>query len=433
MGRPYLEYPRLDEAHRNLATMTIAILGGGILGTCTALELADRGYRVTLFERNAEVLSEASLHNEGKLHLGFVYAADPTFRTAERMIRGAVRFMDVLERWIPSAQLAGLIARPFDYVVHRDSMVSVRDIEHHFARVASALREHVTTTVRHAPISAGIPAFRRMSDTELSMRYDPSLVTAAFETSEIAIDPWGVARELRRALSAHPRIELRTSARVIRVDERGDRGFEVLCDSDGIHRVGPFHGVVNALWTNRQAVDHRSGIATGATSFTRRKLGVNLLLRQPPSGVPSATVMLGPFGDVVCYQSGRVYVSWYPECMIGTTTRVEETDWNDVLGRVDHEVIRGRTLNEMGKLCPSLQLLAQLTDIDVVVNGGSIFAVAVSDIDDPTSGLHERIGRDPTERDRYLSVDTSKYTLGPALAIETAQRMATMIGAPALR
>ena len=42
--------------------MSIAILGAGILGACTALELADRGYRITIFERNAEPLSEASLY-----------------------------------------------------------------------------------------------------------------------------------------------------------------------------------------------------------------------------------------------------------------------------------------------------------------------------------------------------------------------------------
>jgi hypothetical protein len=136
--------------------------------------------------------------------------------------------------------------------------------------------------------------------------------------------------------------------------------------------------------------------------------------------------MLGPFGDIVCYQSGRVYLSWYPDCMIGATTRVEETDWNSVLEAVDHEWVRARTLGAMGTLCPPVQELAKLTGVDVVVNGGSIFALAVSDIDDPASGLHERIDRGATERDRYLSVDTAKYTLAPALAVETAQRMTTL-------
>jgi glycerol-3-phosphate dehydrogenase len=121
--------------------MAIAVLGGGILGVCTALELADRGYRVVLFERNSELVSEASLHNEGKLHLGFVYAADPSFRTAQRMIDGASRFMATLRRWVPEAGIQALPARPFDYVVHRETMTTVCQIEAHFARVAGSVEK----------------------------------------------------------------------------------------------------------------------------------------------------------------------------------------------------------------------------------------------------------------------------------------------------
>lgn len=413
--------------------MAIAILGGGILGSCTALELADRGHHVTLFERNAELLSEASLHNEGKLHLGFVYAADPTFRTAERMIRGAVQFMDVLERWIPSAQLHGMMARPFDYLVHRDSMISLSDIEHHFARVADALDHHVTPEVRHSPLAAGLPKFRRLSTSALEEKYNPELVSAAFETCEIAADTYAVAGALQSAVRAHPFIELRMSTRVIRVHCRSDQRFDVHCQDEMTHRVGPFDGVVNALWTNRQVIDHRSGVTTRDSSFTRRKLGISLLLPHMPKDVPSATIVLGPFGDIVCYQSGRVYLSWYPDCMIGATTCIEETDWNEVLNSVNHDGIRRRTLSALGDLCPAVRTLGGMDDVDVVVNGGSIFAVAASDIDDPASGLHERVDRGATEHDCYLSIDTAKYTLGPARAVEAAERMTTLLGTLASR
>src|SRR5262245_26708324 len=88
----------------------IAVLGAGILGTCTALDLADRGHRVTLFEQHDTPLTEASLHNEGKIHLGFVYAADPSLRTARRMIAGATQFFDTLGRWIADADLRAAIA-----------------------------------------------------------------------------------------------------------------------------------------------------------------------------------------------------------------------------------------------------------------------------------------------------------------------------------
>src|SRR5688500_20318728 len=108
--------------------MTVAMFGAGIRGSCTALELADRGFQGVLFERNAEPMSEASLYNEGKLHLGFVYAADRSFRTAERMIRDAVRAMTLLERWVPRSVLRLLPCAPFDYGVHRETLIAVPDI-----------------------------------------------------------------------------------------------------------------------------------------------------------------------------------------------------------------------------------------------------------------------------------------------------------------
>ncbi|MES2521387.1 MAG: FAD-dependent oxidoreductase [Gemmatimonadota bacterium] len=411
--------------------MAIAVLGGGILGVCTALDLADRGFHVVLFERNAELLTEASLHNEGKLHLGFVYAADRTFRTAERMIRGAATFLDLLERWIPLDALRALPTKPFDYVVHRDTMVSITDVERHFVAVEDALALHLTPAVRCRPVDPARAPWRPLSREELADRYDPALVIAAYETCEIAVDPWMVAAELRRAVRAHPRVELRLSTRVVQAVDRTDGRFDILGhrEEESASRVGAFDVVVNALWANRPAIDHRYGLVEPGPWYTRRKLGVSLLLRDVSARVPSATIMLGPFGDIVVYQSGRVYMSWYPDCMIGTTSGLEETDWNAVLDTVDHEVMRDRTLQALGAICPAVRELAAIGNVETVVNGGSIFAHGSSDIDDPASRLHQRIDAGPLSRKRYLSVDTSKYTLAPAVAAATAERVAALLGA----
>jgi glycine/D-amino acid oxidase-like deaminating enzyme len=55
----------------------VGVLGAGIMGCCLALELAQRGRRVDLLDLAPAPMTGASLHNEGKLHLGFVYAKDP--------------------------------------------------------------------------------------------------------------------------------------------------------------------------------------------------------------------------------------------------------------------------------------------------------------------------------------------------------------------
>ena len=54
----------------------IAILGAGGLGVCTALELANRGYLVDLYEENNAPVKKASYVQEGKIHLGLIYAMD---------------------------------------------------------------------------------------------------------------------------------------------------------------------------------------------------------------------------------------------------------------------------------------------------------------------------------------------------------------------
>jgi 2-polyprenyl-6-methoxyphenol hydroxylase-like FAD-dependent oxidoreductase len=60
--------------------MHVGILGGGLQGCCAALALADRRVRVTLFDKNPTLLSRAGIANEGKIHLGYMYAGDPSSR-----------------------------------------------------------------------------------------------------------------------------------------------------------------------------------------------------------------------------------------------------------------------------------------------------------------------------------------------------------------
>src|SRR6478735_7407069 len=80
--------------------MHIAVLGAGGVGACTALEIASRGHSVDIYERDREPVMRATRINEGKVHQGFVYANDPSGRTAELMARGALAFSACLSRWI---------------------------------------------------------------------------------------------------------------------------------------------------------------------------------------------------------------------------------------------------------------------------------------------------------------------------------------------
>src|SRR5947207_5333082 len=102
----------------------IAILGGGMLGTCTALELARRGRRSTLFEGASTLIQGASRWSEGKIHLGFVYAGDPTLRTTQRLIPGGLAFAGLVSRLVHCPLDPFITAEDEIFLVHRESIAS---------------------------------------------------------------------------------------------------------------------------------------------------------------------------------------------------------------------------------------------------------------------------------------------------------------------
>jgi len=51
----------------------IAIVGAGIFGLTAAIKVAEKGYPVTIFEKNRDIFSSASGINQYRLHRGYHY------------------------------------------------------------------------------------------------------------------------------------------------------------------------------------------------------------------------------------------------------------------------------------------------------------------------------------------------------------------------
>lgn len=117
----------------------IGIIGAGLQGACVALELAARGRRVTIFDEAHAPMTEASRWNEGKLHLGFVYANEPSLATTRVLMDGSLTFLPYLERLLEQS-LTGLVsANTFVYAIMRDSMMAPSTLVEHFFRVDEML------------------------------------------------------------------------------------------------------------------------------------------------------------------------------------------------------------------------------------------------------------------------------------------------------
>ena len=399
--------------------MRVAILGAGIQGSCVALALAERGVEVHLYDRATTCLSGASRYNEGKIHLGFVYAADPTLRTARLMVQGSLAFCQILRRWIGSELDRIPKSRPFYYLVHRSSQLAPTEIQAFFGRVhqmhqsacASGLQDYFGTRLCNPPEALNVEA----------AGFDEKAVEAVFKTNEIAIDPEYFANVIDRRLHADPLISFMLGVTVRRV-ERDDKfcvHFEDRCGKSS----AKYDQVVNALWDGRLQIDATMGINPAKPWLFRYK--EYLYLRHGAAhSLPSATVVLGPFGDLVGYANGSAYLSWYPAGRRIATPSLVPPSFAQVLSTRDANQVKLDILAGLGAVAPAVRPLVDPVLADAELRGGWIYASGETDIDDPSSGLHERYAVGPWSSDGYHTIDTGKFCLAPLFAMQVADRIA---------
>ena len=387
----------------------VAVLGAGLQGAATALALACRGARVDLYERNPVCLAEASAHNEGKIHLGFVYALDTSLATAKLMADGALTFGRLMRGWVGAAIETVPQSSPFHYVVHRDSLIAPEAFAAHGRAVAAILAERGGgDRAAYFGRDAAAPV-RRLSESEAGGLGGPA-VAAVFATEEIALDPEGLAAVVRDRLAATPEIAVRAGRTVTAVADRGTV-LTVTAEADGVADTAAYDFVVNTLGSGRLAIDRDRGLEPPAPWSFRFKYFVRAAVGGGP--LPSATIVLGPFGDIVDYGGGIACLSWYPTGMAALSTAVVPPDLPPVLSGPPAAEMRQGIVAGLATVCPELAGRALR---DVEVKGGWIFALGGTDINDPASGLHRRSAPGIHRQGRYLSVDTGKLTLAPLFA-----------------
>src|SRR5262245_61696667 len=102
----------------------VLVLGAGLQGAGVALELARRGIPTTLVGQDDVPLNRASMRNEGRIHLGLIYANDRSRETAFLQLEGALRFRAIVDRWVAPDAVWLERSTPFYYLVARDSVLS---------------------------------------------------------------------------------------------------------------------------------------------------------------------------------------------------------------------------------------------------------------------------------------------------------------------
>jgi glycine/D-amino acid oxidase-like deaminating enzyme len=401
----------------------VLVLGAGLQGAGVALELAGRGVSVTLVEQDAIALNRASLRNEGKIHVGFIYANDRSRDTAFLQLEGALTFRAIVEGWLGGGGVWLARSTPFHYLVARDSVLSPEALAEHYRAVEDRCRERLAEDASLDYLGARPESlFRPLRDGELEAHFDGGRFQAGFATKELAIDTEVFAAAVRRALAAHPRVELRCG-HAARSIEREPSGFRVEGDAPGGAWRVRARQVVNATWERRLTFDRQLGLAPPADLLHRLKYRVIARLPSRLRGAPSVSMVLGRYGDVVVRRDGTAYLSWYPAALRGWTNDLDPPRGWDApcRGEVDPALAReisAGVLSGIGDWYPGMS-----ESEPIQVDAGAIVAIGRSDVDDARSALHDRTQIGASSADGYHSVNPGKLTTAPLFAVRVADRV----------
>jgi hypothetical protein len=393
-------------------------------GCWTPLALARHGIPRKIYSLNDQELLDASLHNEGKVHLGFLYARDRSLNTSRLMANGARHFRGIVAR-LTGFDVSEALSTPFLYGLHRESIVSQAE----FAGHLNACEKMFSTSNYGDPSYGGYVDGNVKIGSELLAPevwgddLSPEVFSAVFRTTEYGVDPVVLCQEVSRAVRSNPLIELNTNAHIEDIHSQPGGSFAFF-DAEG-SRIGPpkIDCVINCSWADLLRLDGQVAIPSPPDWSYRYKLGSRMARAILPEQLDSVTAVLGPFGDIVNYgKTGSVFLSWYPTGLLQFTDEVHLPDWNgpgfETERREAYELSRS-AWQEMSK-----KLLAlDLEQAEFNPKGGVILATGRIDVGDPTSPLHSRVHVGVSQKGSYFSLNPGKYTLAPLMACQTANKI----------
>lgn len=390
----------------------VAVLGAGIMGCATALQLARRGHRVMLFDQQPAPFCGASRWNEGKIHLGFIYSADPSLETARKVIPGGLLFRPCIEQLLETNIAVAVTQEPDLVLCHRDSVVPPEAMQAYFYNLMQLTMAH--PDVRHYLADISGEGVQRLSESQLRDVSGSAEIVAGFRVPERSVSTNWIADLFVAAIAADPHIEICMDTKVTAIESHSAPGhdgpWQVRCKTA---KHGPFDFVVNALWQGRIAID--TGVGISPTRIWSNRFRLAAFVRTSRSvQVPSTIIATGPFGDVKNYNGRDFYASWYPLGLLADTRDVDPEP--PALPKPeDARKLSMKMLDRLTSLVPHVRQIKDSIET-IRLAGGWVHAVGSGALSDPHSTLHRRTEFGILQSGTYISVDTGKYSTAPWLA-----------------
>jgi hypothetical protein len=371
----------------------VAVVGGGLLGTLTAILLANRGFQVSIFDARQELLQGASHFGEAKIHLGYTYGLMKENNIRE-LVASALDFEKIVENALESpVDWKSIRSANFQYDVEEDSLITPRLFLEHAKKVDHILHSRL-----------GESSFMGLSRQDLLPT--ACITDRGFQTTEFAIDIVALRDLIITRIKNHPNITVLLKSKVTSIRKLGDTLFEV----SGEHAFpeSVFNWVINSSWQDLNRIDTFSKAQKRDFTY-RTKLYVSATTNLKTRAI---TKVLGKFGDVVIFQSGRLYAADYGSGL----TSYENSVVQNFLEReqVPKELAESHWQAIKDRFVSSIPELSEISGVTTFER--TILAEGDTDIDNYDSLLHQRRLSYVSQEGQMISGLATKLTSVPSCA-----------------
>jgi glycine/D-amino acid oxidase-like deaminating enzyme len=377
-----------------------------MMGCSLALLLARKKIRVTLFEGANEPMSKTARWNEGKIHLGYLYAADRSLDTARELIPGGVAFRPIVEDLIDGSIESHMTRDDDIYLTHTRSVIDAGSMLQYFNSVSDLVA---------VESGAGIQPIQ-LSGAELSKITANPDVVAGFRIPERSVNTNWLADRLAERVKSERLIDLRCNYLVTSLSKDTGR-WDVIThrgNCDG------FDVVINALWEGRSVID--SAVGRSFEQSLSYRYRVALFMQVPETNIENVVIATGPFGDIKNYDGRHLYLSWYPAGLL-LDCHQQNAPATPTINDDQKQQILNAMIAGLGEYFPVVLDFPKRAQ-QLFIAGGWVVARGKGLLSDPASTLHRRDEIGIRRDDTYYSIETGKYSVAPWLASRLADELA---------
>ncbi len=367
----------------------VIVVGGGIFGCLSAIELAKRNLSVRLLEQNVELMQGATLNNQNRLHLGYHYPRD--VETAKQCQRGFSDFRNTY----PECILGG-----FDNAY----FISSENSKLGFSEYSAFCND------------AGLPFKKlRLQDFgEVIKNVDGGILT-----EEVVYDSRLLSERILRDLALN-NVEVECRKKVAKIEET-DSGFDVFVETEKLSA----RAIVNCTYANFNTFNTCLGLPKKQFQYELTVVPI-VRWRQKTSPI-GITLMDGPFFTILPFGKSGDYLLYHVnhtvcQSVVGQSYPLGWADPKKMIDRLAAESVFEKMITSSEHWLPSIRS-AEFVDYLAAVR----VVFANSDETDRRPSLIERL---PT-KNPFFSIFSGKidHSIWVSRDVADALRDALKVGA----